>query len=160
MATTADDFRRAQQGSAAHDVYALFMACRRRFLNAASLLEVDGAEFEMLQELGYQTVDLQPLMSMHSAICERYIEAFRSPQGSLFDSLEDEPELKWGHYFHHVLLPHLLLEDGVVRNVLRAMMAIPCRHPRRASEALVQHVSEMTLPKTRPRWEPGTKVAL
>lgn len=155
-----DDFRLAQRRSAVHDMYALFMACRRRFLNAASLLEVDGAEVEVLRESSRESLDLQPLMSIHAAICERYVEVFLSPQASLFANFEDEPDLRWGRYFHDVLVPHLLLEDVFVRNVLRAMMAIPCRNPQRSVDALVQHISEMTLPKTRPRWEPGTKVGL
>ena len=101
--------------------------------------------------MGGQAAYLQPLASMYTTLCDRYIEAFLSPQGRLF---EEEPAVEWGRYFHWVLVPHLLLDDGFVRNVLRAMGGLPCRDPGLAMDALVQHVSEMTLPETPPLWAP------
>lgn len=83
-------------------------------------------------------------------VCDRYTDAFISPQANLFHDPADAQDEKWGRYFHHVLMPYLLLEDEFVRNVLRAMMAIPCQNPQLARDALVQHMAEMTLPETRP----------
>lgn len=155
-----DDFQQAQRSNAAQNLHALFMSCRRKFLNAARLLELRGAEIENLREWGYKSVDLWPLMNMYSVVCDRYTDAFYSPQAKLFANPADAQDEKWGRYFHHVLVPHLLLEDEFVRNVLRAMMAIPCKSPQLARDALVQHVSEMTLPETRPPWAPEDAIDL
>lgn len=155
-----DDFQQAQRSNAAQNLHALFMSCRRKFLNAARLLELRGAEIENLREWGYKSVDLWPLMNMYSVVCDRYTEAFYSPQAKLFANPADAQDEKWERYFHHVLVPHLLLEDEFVRNVLRAMMAIPCKSPQLARDTLVQHVSEMTLPETRPPWAPEDAIDL
>jgi hypothetical protein len=155
-----DDFQQAQRSNAAQNLHALFMSCRRKFLNAARLLELRGAAIENLRECGHKSVDLWPLMNMYSVVCDRYTDAFFSPQAKLFANPADAQDEKWGRYFHHVLVPHLLLEDEFVRNVLRAMMAIPCKNPQLARDALVQHVSEMTLPETRPLWAPEDEIDL
>lgn len=156
-----DDFQQAQRSNASQSLYTLFMSCRRKFLNAARLLELHGAEIENLRECGLiKSVDLWPLMNMYSVVCDRYTDAFFSPQENLFTNPSDEQDEKWWRYFHHVLVPHLLLEDEFVRNVLRAMMAIPCKNPQLARDAIVQHVSEMTLPESRPPWAPEDEIEL
>jgi hypothetical protein len=99
-------------------------------------------------------------MNMYSVVCDRYTDAFYSPQAKLFPNPADDEGAKWGRYFHHVLVPHLLLDDEFVRNVLRAMMAIPCKSPQLARDALVQRVSEMTLPETQPPWAPEDAIDL
>lgn len=117
-------------------------------------LSLRGNVFKNLSEYGHKTVDLWPLMNMYSVICDRYMETFFSPQENLFPNPSDAQDEKWSRYFHHVLLPHLLAEDEFVRNVLRAMMAIPCQNHQLARESLVQYVTEVTLPQTRPLWAP------
>ncbi len=44
-----DDFQQAQRGHAAQDVHVLFMCCRRRFLNAARMLELRPSDLPMWQ---------------------------------------------------------------------------------------------------------------
>lgn len=149
-----EDFQQAQRSGATQDLYALFMSCRRKFLNAARLLELRGAVVEKLNEYGSRTVDLWPLMSMYNVVCDRYTEVFFSAQEALFPNPADGQDAKWRRYFHQVMVPHLLQDDEFVRNVLRAMMAIPCKSPQLAGDAIVQRVVEMTLPDTAPPWAP------
>lgn len=149
-----DDFQQAQRDHAVQDLHVLFMCCRRKFLNAARLLELRGPVFENLSRSGHKTVDLWPLMNMYSVLCDRYAATFFSPQCKLFPNPSDAQDEQWSRYFHHILVPHLLADDEFVRNALRAMMAIPCNNYQLAREAMVQHVSEMTLPETRPPWAP------
>lgn len=155
-----DNFQQAQQSNAVQNLHTLFMSCRRKFLNSARLIELRGTAIENLQEYGHKSVNLWPLMNMYCVVCDRYTDAFFSPQANLFANPSDAQDEKWERYFHHVLVPHLLLEDEFVRNVLRAMMALPCRNPQLARDALVQHASEMTLPETRPPWAPEDVIDL
>lgn len=149
-----DDFRRVQRSGAAQNIHWLFMSCRRRFLDAARLLELNDSDFHKLISSGFDTVDLSPLMSMYGVLCDRYAEQFFTPQEDLFGSPADAQDSKWNAYFHHVLIPHLIQEDEFVRNILRAMMVIPCKNSQFSSLALLNHLSEMTLPETRPLWAP------
>jgi len=149
-----NDFRKIQKSSASQDLDSLFRSCRRKFLNAAQLLELRGAAVESLREWGLKSVNLWPLMNMHGVVCDRYVDEFFSPQANLFGSPADAQDAKWSQYYYNVLVPHLLLNDEFVRNVLRAMMAIPCKNPQVARDALIQFMSEMTLPETRPPWAP------
>lgn len=87
------------------------MSCRRKFLNAARLLELRGAEIEYLREWGYKSVDPWPLMNMYGVVCDRYTDPFYSPQAKLFANPAEAQDEKWGRYFYHVLMPHLLLTD-------------------------------------------------
>jgi len=149
-----EDFQQAQKMHATQKLYSLFMSCQRKFLNAARLLDLRGAQIDSLSESGRKSVDLWPLMNMYSVICDRYTEIFFSHQENLFPNPSDAQDEKWSRYFYHVLVPHLLLENEFVRNVLRAMMVIPCKNHQLARVALVQYVSEMTLPESRPLWAP------
>ena len=149
-----DDFRTIQRDGAATNLHSLFMSCRARFLNAARLLEIRSAALEGLLDYRSKVIDLAPLLGMYNVICDRYADSFFSPQGNLFPEPADAEDAKWGRYFYQTLKPSLLGEDQFVRNVLRATGALPCREPEFAREALVQHVYEMTLPETPPRWAP------
>jgi hypothetical protein len=155
-----NDFQQAQRDGAAHNLHALFMSCRRKFLNAARLLELSGAAIKSLQECGQKSVEVGPLLNMYKVVCDRYTHTFFSPQATLFPNPADAEDQKWARYFYHTLVPHLLFDDHFVRNVLRAMMAIPCKNPRLAQDTLVQYVSEMTLPETSPPWAPEDEIDL
>lgn len=149
-----DEFRDAQRHGETQNLSELLGACRRKFLNAARLMELDGPAIERVVAHGREAVSLWPLINMYSVACDRYCDAFFSPQVEIFPNPGESQDVTWSKYFHHVLLPHLLEDDAFVRNVLRATMAIPCESPQDAGEALVQQLTEMELPSSRPSWSP------
>ena len=53
--------------------------------------------------------------------------------------------------------PTLLQDDELVRNVLRALGAIPCTDAKLAVLALTATLTNMTLPAQRPPWAPETQ---
>ena len=103
-------------------------------------------------------VDVWPLLTPFSVLTERYATQLFSPQESLFQVPSEKQDEKWGRYFHQILVPHLIASDEVVRNVLRAVRALPSQHPEQAAVALSQHFTEMTLPDTSPPWAPEDAV--
>jgi hypothetical protein len=150
-----DDFREMQRAGAMPCLSSLFDACRRKFLNAANLLEVRSPAIERLRSVGSDTrIDLWPLLNPFMVLAERYVVAFFSPQDSLFPTPGGKEDERWSRYFHHVLLPHLLQHDELVRNVLRAVHALPGNDPQSAASAIAQFFAEMTLPETAPLWAP------
>ena len=150
-----DDLREKQRAGATADLFALVMACRRKFLNAARLLELRSPAIDRLHAMGAETaVDVWPLLRPFEVLTERYIAAFFTPQDALFPNPGDGQDVRWSRYFHHVLLPHLLQNDELVRNVLRAVRALPCNDSQAAAGTLAQLFSEMTLPETAPAWAP------
>ena len=154
-----DEFRSFQRESAPHNVFSLVMTCRRKFLNAARLLELRGDAIDKLASFDVEApVDVWPLIGPFSALTERYATQLFLPQESLFQEPSEKQDEKWGKYFHHVLVPQLIASDEVVRNVLRAVRALPSRQPAQATVALSQHFAEMTLPQTRPPWGPEDQV--
>jgi hypothetical protein len=150
-----DEFREFQREGATYNLASLVMACRRKFLNAARLLEVRSQVIDRLSSFGVDAgVDPWPLLGPFTVLAERYVERFFSPQDNLFQDPMERQDEKWGKYFHHVLVPHLLTNDEVVRNVLRAVRALPSQQPEQAAIALSQYFAETTLPETRPLWAP------
>jgi len=152
-----DDFREMQRAGAMPCLSSLFDACRRKFLNAANLLEVRSQAIERLRSVGTETrIDLWPLLNPFMVLAERYVAAFFSPQDALFPVPGGKEDERWSRYFHHVLLPHLLQHDELVRNVLRAVHALPCNDPQGAANAVGHFFAELTLPETAPLWAPET----
>ena len=150
-----DEFRKFQREGSPSNLIGLVMACRRRFLNAARLLEVRSPAIDRLSSFGVDAaVEYWPLLGPFSVIAERYVERFFSPQDTLFRDPADIEDEKWARYFHHVLVPHMLTNDEVVRTVLRAVHALPSAHPEHAARALSQYFAETTLPDTSPAWAP------
>jgi hypothetical protein len=150
-----DDFREMQRAGAMPCLSSLFDACRRKFLNAANLLEVRSPAIERLRSVGVETrIDLWPMLNPFMVLAERYVAAFFSPQAALFPAPGGKEDERWSRYFHQVLLPHMLQQDELVRNVLRAVRALPCNDPPGAASAVGHYFAEMTLPETSPAWVP------
>lgn len=148
-----DRFRACQRAGARSQLHSLIMSCRRRFLDAARLLEVRSPAIEKLAAFGVSSsVDVWPLLSPFLVLAERYVEHFFTPQLFLFPDPAEQQDEIWNRYFYHVLEPHLVIEDEVVRNVLRAVHALPCKQPEDAATALTHYFNEMTLPESRPAW--------
>ena len=150
-----DDLRRIQREAATANLYGLVVSCRGQFLEAADLLEWRSAAIERLREAGVvESIDLWPLYGAYTVLSERYIAEFFSPQESLFFDPTEMQDAKWSSYFHHHLVPQLLRNHDVVRNVLRAVRLLPCNDPQAAATALTQCFTELNLPQTAPVWAP------
>ena len=150
-----DELRRAQREGMVANLAYLVTAARRKYLNAANLLQLGGTAIERLRTLGLSApVEAWPLFASFTVLSDRYIEHFFSPQVEVFATLKDLPDEKWGRYFYYVLMPHLLRNDDVVINTLRAVRALPCSRPEKAAEALVHHFTEMTMPGSEQAWAP------
>lgn len=133
----------------------LIMACRRKFLKAAYLLQIRSPALDALASFGVKaSLDHEALLAPMAVLAERYVEQFFSPQGDLTLEPGQRQDEKWDRYFHHVLLPHLLADHDAVRDVLRAVRALPSREPAQAASALFHLFTEMTLPQTQPLWAP------
>lgn len=153
----ADSLRQVCREHASASLNSLVMACRQRFVDAARLMEWDTPVLAHLSGLGIRTPpELWLLFPASSLMCDRYIEAFYSPQRTLVSSPDDEPDQKWWRYFHHQLVPGLIANDDVVRNVLRAVGGLPCTDPQEAARVLCHHLAEMTLPDCLPGWAPAS----
>lgn len=155
MALSLSALREVQRQHAVYDLTALARSCRRRFLLSASLLEIQSAQIRKLEEFGVQSgIEIWPLLTAYSLLCDRWNTSFHTGQVSLFPTPHDEDDIIWSRYFHHVLVPHLLLQDEFVRNILRSLRAIPSVSPADAAESVRQYIQEMTLPNTKPPWAP------
>jgi hypothetical protein len=154
-----DDFRRYQREGASANLFSLVMSCRRRFLNAARLLEVNKKIIDDLSRFGIdQPVDLWPLLAPFTLLAERYIEHFFNPQDNLFHEQLERQDEQWSKYFYQILVPHILSNDEAVRNILRSVGALPCSLPEQTSAALKHYFSVTTLPETFPLWSPEDKL--
>lgn len=143
-----DQFLRAQKSMSGSALFSLFMSCRSRFLDSARLLEVYGPSIDALADAGVtKTVNLDPLLPSYQVLAKRYFDETFSPQLSVFPDLADTEEAKWSKFFYWALMPVLTQNDSVVRNVLRATLAIPCKSPEAAAHALEQECMEMSLPE-------------
>jgi hypothetical protein len=126
------------------------MHCRSKYVDAARLLEIQNPAIERLASSGISTaVDVGPLLWPLDVLIERYIDRFFSPQESLFDETGQHEAVRWTRYFHHVLTPAILANDEAVRNVLRAVKALPSQQPEQAPVSLHNILSEMQLPEPR-----------
>jgi hypothetical protein len=132
----------------------LAMTCQRRFLLAADLVEISGPAIKGLREFGFQSVELRPLIPAWQCLCLRYQTELDDPQMSLFQEHDRLSQLReaWGQFVYWKLIPKLVQDDSLVRNVLRSLGGLPCQSPEQAANAVYQHFLEMTLPDTRPPW--------
>ena len=113
-----DEFREFQRQGVTHDVFGLVMTCRRKFLNAAQLLELRSDAISKLASFGVDApVDVWPLLTPFRALTERYATQLFSPQESLLQVPSEKQDEKWGIYFHHILVPQVKANDQLLRTV-------------------------------------------
>lgn len=125
---------------------------RGKFLHAANLLQVYSP---IITQLRNKTdgVQLWPLLPFYQSLCERYIENFFSPQLDLIDLIKEGADQKWEQYFFWVLVPDLLRQDDLVRNILKAVGLLSCSDPNRASQSLTYYADEIVLPGVESAWQ-------
>jgi len=148
-----EDLKKVQLERANIEISCLISACRLRFLNAALLLELFGPRIDVLQDLGIKkSYNFQFLVEPYSILCDKYIQDVYSSQGHLFKIQSAEND--WLEYFYEKLMPCLISNNEVVRNILRSLGALPCKNPSDADNALIQYFSLMTMPGNLPLWAP------
>ena len=129
------------------------MLCRARFVQSADLVGLHSPVIKALRSYGYQAgLDVSPLFPAWQKLCDRYVAERYNPQISLFGDHATEQTAAWYHFIYHELFPQLVREDEFVRNVLRALAALPCRCQTEAVVALRQYFREITMPSDSPPW--------
>jgi hypothetical protein len=152
---TRDELAETQAAEAVQHIYALSMKCRRRFLRSADLVCMRSAPIAKLRKWGSESLKVGPLILPWQLICHRYLWERHDPQLSLLSKTPlMEAAEAWSQFVYWHLLPHLVLDDEFVRNVLRALGGIPCESPERAVTAVGSFLAEMTLPDAAPPWDP------
>lgn len=155
---TNDEFEKVQQEWAVPALSSLVRGCLRRYLRAASLLQVRGDHLGKLRHAStHGGQDLSPLFRFWHAVCDRYRSDRYDPQQGLFQDHEAAVVEQWGHFIYHELFPALYQEDEGVRNVLRAVELLPSRSASGAAEALVRYAEDMALPGDTPPWDPSER---
>lgn len=134
---------------------ALVNGARRRFLASARLLEWRSPDIQFLEEFGIQRpIELCPLLKAFDVLCARYRERFWSPQIGLFEKMGEAPDEVWSRYFYWTLLPHVLQDDSLVRNILRSVGGLPTNNHTSARDAVRQYFVDTSLPTGKPLWAP------
>ena len=150
---TTNRIEQLQEDHAAQAINCLVMTCRARFIRSAELVGIRGPAIDHLRRLGFQeAINVEPLMDAWRYLCRRYRDERYDPQQNLFCNRETELEELWGKFVYHELIPQMLREDELVRNILRAVRGLPCKDPDKAVEAVYQYFLEMTLPTMSPPW--------
>jgi hypothetical protein len=131
----------------------LVTQCRDRYLRSAALVELDSDAVERVRALTYEArVDLTPLIGPWVLLCERYRDIKYSPQIPLLpDRAVGEP-MRWTNFVHQRLLPQLIQDDELVRNVLRVLGGLPCASRAEAAVAIRSYVANVFM---EPDWVPG-----
>ena len=117
-----------------------------------------GARSEVISNLksrsAIQNFDLAALFPVWRFICQRYWAEQFSTQTFLFESHDTGVRRAWDEYVYGELLPALVREGEVVRNVLRSIGGLPTESPEDSVIALFHFVNEMDLPSRRAPWAP------
>ena len=143
-----DDLRETQKKNFAQDFSHLVVMCGRRFVSSAVWLDVEKSEIDKVAAIGTtERVELGALHWAATEIWERIVRIYDQPQqGDLFNGWPDAPETLWNRYFYRDLVPALVLDDEVVRNLLNAVGALTVKARVDACEAVRQRFAKVLLP--------------
>jgi hypothetical protein len=154
---TRGDFVAYQHAGMREHLAEFVRLCRRRFLYAADLLEMNGPAIETLRDFGQiRPIDVVPLFPAWRVLCDRYLVELYDPQLRLFGNPETDAVYAWTEFVHRRLFERLVRDDELVRNVLRGLGGLPCRSPAQAVQGVFIYLSGMTLPNSAPAWAPET----
>ncbi len=134
----------------------LVQECRRRFVSAAQLLDLQEERFAYLHRPGGdEVVEIAFLQGLYEVLMGRYIREVHDAQIAIHEPAEDLEVRRWTQYAYWALIPRIAGEDSMARNVMRAIGAHPCPDRRSAHNALVDAAVNMTMPpmpKPAPQW--------
>ena len=154
-----DELDTAQRDTRIHLLARLVSSCRRRYLDSAALLQIESPSVQDLRDSEkWHAIDLRPLSPFYEVICRRYRDEQHDPQIPLGGLATDAFLHAWTGFFHHRLLPLLVWDAGFVRNVLRALRALPWIDREDPIEAILFHCREMALPNVPEPHDPDRRV--
>lgn len=149
---TLSDLRNYQTREMDRHLQSLVLACGDRFLEAAALLERD---LDAWPKLSHYVLSEQPRHRLRDAwyiISDRYRREVLDHQLHLFRDPEVQVKEDWDFFVYRTLQPRLVADDHVLRDVLRAVGALPSRNPEQAGQILQTILSECALPDFSFEW--------
>ena len=136
-------------------IHPLVLDCRRSFLLAARLVGARSDAITKLSALGIvQSFDLSALQPVWRSVCQRYMAEQFNAQLTLLELHEPGVQRNWNELVYGEVIPAMVGEDEVVRNVLRSIGALPSESPKDAVTAIRHFVKEMDMPSSPPIWSP------
>ena len=149
------EFRQVQNDCTVTYLTTLALASRLRFLSAAHLLEIKNEVIGSVSALGIRSgINIRPLRRSYRTLAARYVDSFYSPQMKLFPLPGETQDEQWSRYWYHYLVPDLVENDDVVRDVLRALQVLPCKNIEAAVFEIEQYCTEFDMPEIKSYWTP------
>lgn len=156
---TCNELAQYQHDQTSGILYSLVMSCRERFLRSADLVQLRVPAVTELRQFGAtERIDVSALIPAWQHLCARYLSECYDPQMSFFDDHRDRETTRWDQFAYSKLLPMLIGDDEVVRNVLRATGGLPCRARLEAAQCLDLYIGELSLPSLRPPWSSENEI--
>jgi len=142
-----DTFEEYQRNRLPADISLLIRACRRRYRDAASLLEVRPPGIERMERLDWDE-GLQPWLAYRAVqvFQSRYAQSLFSSQLDLWPSPSSGADARWSAYLSNQLIPALLQRDDFVRGLLRCVGLLPAASQLDWQGALETYAREFPMP--------------
>jgi len=129
-------------------------ACRRRYLDAAYVLNIRNEAISWLQNVdSLSRTDTTYLTETYRILCERYRSELHSPQQSLEEDYVENLTRRWTETMYDQVLPSLVGHSDFTRNVLEVAGAIPTSGYDAARQFLDRYVSEFDFPDDAPLYD-------
>lgn len=142
----------AQEASRRSGLTAVVEQSRERFRTAADLLNLPMPDKQIYERpLPDERIDLGPLVLFWNSLCRRYADEIYDAQLNLLERPENHEAESWSQYLYWGLIPTLVADNAVVRNLMRAIGAHVSKSPEDAARTLETLAKELRLPAHPPR---------
>ncbi len=140
-------FEEYQRSRLPADAGLVVRACRRRYREAAALLEVRPPGIERMDRLDWDE-GLQPWLAYRAiqVFQARYARCLFTSQQELWPTPSSEADALWSAYLNHQLIPALLQRDDFVRGLLRCVGLIPASSQIEWQGAIETYAKELPMP--------------
>lgn len=118
--------------------------CRSKYLRAAYLVGLRSEEIGHLERCTSSDFELIHLNAAWECLCKHYMAECYDPQLLLFEDFNAKTTGAWVSFFENELLPKVLDDDDLVRNILCAVGGLPCESPQNAGLLVYSYIKEMT----------------
>jgi hypothetical protein len=141
-----------QEATRLYALSGLVRNLRDRFLKSADLVGILPFERPEFNRPHYdERLDLTPLMPFWAEMCRRYREEIYDPQLGLLDRSDDHEAEGWSRYLYWVLIPALVEDNAIARNVMLALGLHGSAQPVHATAKLAILAKEFRLPAMTPK---------
>ena len=141
----------AQEASRRSGLTALVEQSRERFRTAADLLNLPMPDKQIYERpLPDERVELGPLVMFWNALCRRYADEIYDAQLNLLERPDNHEAESWSQYLYWALIPVLVADNAVAKNVMQAIGAHVSQSPEDAARTLVTLAKELRLPAPPP----------